>query len=144
MRRDIQAVLVALATVGALSAIGVPARAESGPSAASIEEGKQRYMKYCATCHGPSATGDGIAASTFKTKPTNLTLLAKQNGGKFPTMKVVDIVKGDTPIAAHGGREMPVWGDILGHPLDSHMYKQDEVDLKILPIANYLQSIQQK
>src|SRR5262249_1570108 len=111
---------------------------------ADVAQGKQLYMKYCATCHGPSATGDGVAASTFKNKPVNLTLLSKQNGGQFPTMKVLSIVKGDSPIADHGSREMPVWGEIIGRPLDSGMYKQDEVDMKILSIADYLKSIQQK
>lgn len=108
----------------------------------SVAVGREQYMKLCATCHGPSGTGDGIAASTFKRHPTDLTTLAQRNGGKFPTATVIDIVKGDTPISAHGKREMPVWGEILGRPLDTSMYQQDAADLKILSIAAYLQTIQ--
>lgn len=140
MRSGIRAVLVGLAGLGVIS---LATSAIAGKDDA-IKLGKERYMKYCATCHGPSATGDGIAAPTFVKKPTNLTLLAKESGGKFPTMKVLSIVKGETPIAAHGTREMPVWTEILGQPLEGDMYKQEDTELKILPIAQYLESIQQK
>jgi mono/diheme cytochrome c family protein len=142
MRSGIRGVLGTAAVFGLVAAVGVgSARADDNGDVAA---GKQLYMKNCATCHGPSATGDGIAASTFKNKPADLTLLAKENGGKFPTMKVLNIVKGDAPIAAHGSREMPVWGEIIGRPLDTGMYKQDDVDLKILSIIHYLQSIQKQ
>jgi hypothetical protein len=36
-----------------------------------------------------------------------------------------------------------VWGEIIGRPLDSGMYKTDDVELKILSISDYLKSIQQ-
>lgn len=111
-----------------------------------LEVGKKQYMKYCATCHGPSGTGtDGMASRLFTKPPTNLTLLAKNNGGKFPMMEVIGIVKGDQPIAAHGSREMPVWGDIIGgDPTQDGMYAKDEADAKIMTIGKYLESIQAK
>jgi mono/diheme cytochrome c family protein len=142
MKIGIRGVLATLCAVGIAASFG--AGAARAQSEGDVEQGKKLFMKYCATCHGPSATGDGIAASTFKEKPANLTLLSKENGGKFPTMKVITIVKGDAPIAAHGSREMPVWGDILGRPLEDGMYKKDDAELKILSIANYLQTIQQQ
>jgi mono/diheme cytochrome c family protein len=110
----------------------------------ALQLGQQRYMKYCATCHGPSATGDGVAARLFTTKPPDLTLLAKENGGKFPMNELLSIVKGNAPIAAHGNREMPVWGEILGRPLDTSMTGQAAADSEILVIGNYLESIQKK
>ncbi|MBY0277614.1 c-type cytochrome [Candidatus Binatia bacterium] len=111
-----------------------------------LQVGKKQYMKYCATCHGPSGTGtDGAASRLFTKPPTNLTLLAKNNGGKFPMMEVIGIVKGDQPIAAHGTREMPVWGDIIGgDPTQEGMYAKDEADAKIMTIGKYLESIQAK
>ncbi|HZR83341.1 MAG TPA: c-type cytochrome [Candidatus Binatia bacterium] len=140
MRSGIRGVLATCAAMGLVGSLGIgAARAENQ---GDVEQGKKLYMKYCATCHGPSGTGDGVAASTFKTKPVDLTMLAKQSNGTFPTMKVLSIVKGDSPVAAHGSREMPVWGEILGRPLDTGMYKQDDVDLKILSIVSYLKSIQ--
>jgi len=107
-----------------------------------LEVGRAQYMKYCATCHGPTGTGDGIAASTFNKHPGDLTLLARRNGGRFPMMNVVSIVKGDTPIAAHGTREMPVWGEIIGQPMGDPMYRQDAADAKIMSIASYIESVQ--
>lgn len=142
MRSSIRVVLATLAAYGVAAAFG--ASMALAEATGDVAQGKQLFMKYCATCHGPGATGDGVAASTFKNKPANLTLLAKNAGGKFPTMMVVNIVKGDAPIAAHGQREMPVWGEIIGRPLDTGMYKQDDVDLKILSITTYLKSIQQQ
>jgi mono/diheme cytochrome c family protein len=110
-----------------------------------LEVGKKQYMKYCATCHGPSGNGaDGVASRLFTKPPTDLTQLAKNNGGKFPMMEVIGIVKGDQPIAAHGTREMPVWGQILGKPLEDGMYGQDASDAQILTIGKYLESIQVK
>lgn len=110
-----------------------------------IETGKKQYMKYCATCHGPNGTGtDGVASRLFTKPPTNLTTLAKENGGKFPMMEVINVVKGDSPIAAHGTREMPVWGQILGRPLEDGMYGQDAADAQILTIGKYLETIQVK
>ncbi|HEY8514909.1 MAG TPA: c-type cytochrome [Candidatus Binatia bacterium] len=135
--------LIGLSTIAAL-ALGatVALAADEDPQ---IKLGKEMYMKYCATCHGPSATGeDGIASRLFTKRPTNLTTLAKENGGKFPMMEVINIVKGDQPIAAHGTREMPVWGTILGRPLEEGMYSQDAADAQLLNIGKYLESIQVK
>jgi mono/diheme cytochrome c family protein len=110
----------------------------------ALQIGQQKYMQYCATCHGPNATGDGVAAGLFTKRPPDLTLLTKNNGGKFPMNKVLNVVKGDAPIAAHGNREMPVWGEILGRPLDTSMTGKAAADAEILVIVSYLESIQKK
>jgi len=142
MRIGFRGIVGALAITASLVVAGAALAADD---TAQLKVGKEQYMKYCATCHGPSGTGqDGVASRLFTKQPTDLTLLAKNNGGKFPMMEVVNIVKGDQPIAAHGTREMPVWGDILGRPLEEGMYGQDSEDAKILTIGKYLESIQQK
>jgi mono/diheme cytochrome c family protein len=111
----------------------------------AITVGKNNYMKYCATCHGPSGTGtDGTASRLFTKPPTNLTLLAKNHGGKFPMMEVIGIVRGDQPIAAHGTREMPIWGQTFGKPLSEGMYGKDAADAQIMNIGQYLETIQVK
>jgi mono/diheme cytochrome c family protein len=133
-----------LAGVGAIAVLGLgmPSGATAA-SKAAIAAGKKSYMKHCATCHGPTATGDGVAATTFQNKPIDLTTLAQKNGGKFPTAEVINIVKGDTSIPAHGSKEMPVWGEILGHPLKGE-YGSSRANAQLLEIANYLESIQKK
>ena len=140
--RQFRGMLIGLCTIAATSIAAAGALAADDPQ---LKVGKDLYMKHCATCHGPSGTGqDGVASRLFTKPPTNLTTLAKENGGKFPMMEVINVVKGDQPIAAHGTREMPVWGQILGRPLEEGMYGQDSADAQLLNIGKYLESIQVK
>jgi len=72
--------------------------------------GKIEYLSSCAACHGEDGKGDGILASVLKVPPADLTTLARRNGGYFPLTAVSEIIAGRTLIAAHGTREMPIWG----------------------------------
>src|ERR1700719_3901039 len=56
--------------------------------------GKDMFNSYCAVCHGKDAKGDGPAASAMKTPPIDLTFLAKNNGGKYPTSHVAAVIRG--------------------------------------------------
>jgi mono/diheme cytochrome c family protein len=49
----------------------------------STDAGKQEFEISCAVCHGMDAKGGGMVADALKVKPTDLTLLAKKNGGVF-------------------------------------------------------------
>lgn len=42
-------------------------------TAHQLEQGKEIFLKYCATCHGNSGKGDGQAAAALQTKPSNFT-----------------------------------------------------------------------
>ncbi len=103
-------------------------------------DGSEMYKTWCASCHGISGKGDGPAASALKTRPTDLTLLAKKNGGKFPTEKVRSYIDGTTSVDAHGSREMPVWGTFLLR-LGSD---NGEITYRIVTLANYVLSLQTK
>src|SRR5208337_5189077 len=50
--------------------------------------GKEMYNSYCAVCHGTDGKGSGPAASAMKVPPSDLSLLSKNNGGKYPALKV--------------------------------------------------------
>jgi mono/diheme cytochrome c family protein len=142
MRSGLRGTIIGLWTIAALSVAGTATIASADEQ---LTVGKNQYMKYCATCHGPTGTGtDGVASRLFTKPPANLTTLAKNNGGKFPMMEVIGIVKGDQPIAAHGTREMPIWGQTLGKPLSEGMYGKDEADAQIMTIGKYLETIQVK
>jgi mono/diheme cytochrome c family protein len=73
-------------------------------------QGKYWYLNYCASCHGTSGKGDGSVAKVLTQKPADLTVLAAANGGTFPASRVIETIDGRREVAAHGPRDMPVWG----------------------------------
>jgi mono/diheme cytochrome c family protein len=83
-----------------------------GVTPTSPASGKEMFRAYCASCHGLDGKGGGPAAPALKKKPTDLTLLSKASGGKFPVMQVMNSIKDGTQ-AGHGSKDMPVWGPIL-------------------------------
>ena len=101
--------------------------------------GSVSYRAYCAQCHGTTARGDGPVAKALKVPPADLTQLAKRNGGTFPAPAVKAFIKGDNEIAAHGTREMPLWGPVL-RSIDS----EPITELRIANLVRYLESLQQK
>jgi hypothetical protein len=52
-----------------------------GALAQDGDKGRMEYMENCAGCHGADAKGAGPLSAKLKTKPTDLTLLAKRNHG---------------------------------------------------------------
>jgi mono/diheme cytochrome c family protein len=75
--------------------------------------GSEMYSVYCAVCHGATGNGNGPAASVFTKPPTNLTMLARNNNGKYPAELVKTVLKFGTPVRAHGNIQMPVWNTLF-------------------------------
>ena len=71
--------------------------------------GAELFERYCAACHGVSATGDGPVAASLVVQVPDLTRLTPR-GGEFSRFRIREIVDGRSPIVAHGTRRMPVWG----------------------------------
>ena len=103
-------------------------------------KGPDLFRAHCAACHGSDAKGRGPMASTLKAKPANLTVLAKNNGGQFPSERVRKTITGDDVLASHGSREMPIWGPIF-HQIEED---QDFGNVRLQNLVKYLESIQQK
>ena len=81
------------------------------------------------------------------TKPTDLTLLAKKNDGQFPFLRVMQMIDGRTLVDAHGGREMPVWGQRYVADIGEKYGPyggEAAVRARVLELVYYIQSIQQK
>lgn len=103
------------------------------------DSGKQMFEAYCASCHGLDGKGNGPAASALKAQPADLTMLAANNGGKFPNNNVaVTISSVSSPV--HGSKEMPIWGPLLSAVSTS----QGEVQLRVSNLVHYIESLQQK
>ena len=63
-------------------------------SAQNIDVGKAEYQSGCASCHGADAKGNGPVSTQLKTRPADLTVLAKKNNGVFPVNAVYQIIDG--------------------------------------------------
>jgi mono/diheme cytochrome c family protein len=107
----------------------------------SRSSGQEMFNAYCVSCHGKDGKGGGPAASALKVPPPDLTLLSKNNNGKFPSLHVYQIIQGDAAVAAHGSKDMPVWGPVL-RSMGGH--DEAEVHLRINNLKNYIESIQAK
>ena len=102
-------------------------------------KGPDLFRAHCAPCHGSDAKGGGPVAPTLKSKPADLTVIAKNSGGKFPSARVLKIISGDEVLASHGSREMPIWGPIF-HQIEAD---QDFGNVRLQNLIKYLESIQQ-
>jgi mono/diheme cytochrome c family protein len=103
------------------------------------------FKRYCASCHGKEALGDGNVAQYLKVVPANLTQLTKKYG-EFPSEKVHAFIDGQTDVRGHGTREMPVWGDVLQSSLAEPDLSSEEGEERaarmIRQLVMYLESIQ--
>jgi hypothetical protein len=105
------------------------------------------YELSCMPCHGLNGRGDGPRAKALKTVPTDLTKIAKSNGGVFPSKKMAEIIDGRAIVGAHGQREMPVWGDRYRVRVDASE-RTSEIERRaraqISAMVLYLKTIQEK
>jgi mono/diheme cytochrome c family protein len=118
--------------------------------------GSDEYRISCLSCHGVGGRGDGPLAKFLTVKPSDLTTIAKNNGGQYPNIKaghfpflyVYQVIDGRTLVAPHGERAMPVWGNrylAAQRPTPGPYAGEYEkvVRGRILELVYYLQSIQQ-
>jgi mono/diheme cytochrome c family protein len=103
--------------------------------------GKAMYDSYCAVCHAKDAKGNGPAASAMKTPPTDLTQMAKNNGGKYPAAHVAAVLKGQAMNPSHGSEEMPIWGRLFSSISQGH---EGQVQQRITNLVTYLEGVQAK
>jgi mono/diheme cytochrome c family protein len=105
----------------------------------SAASGEEMFVTYCAVCHGKDAQGDGPAAKALNKQPADLTRLAAKNGGKYPSERVSQTIRGDVEVPAHGTREMPMWGNLFYQMSQGH---QAEVQLRVANLNEYIRSLQ--
>ena len=102
--------------------------------------GVDLFKEYCAVCHGSDAKGSGPAAEALKKRPADLTQLARKNGGAFPELHVMNYIKGQDVVAAHGSRDMPIWGSIFSQMSQN----QDLVQVRTYALLKYIEQMQAK
>jgi mono/diheme cytochrome c family protein len=104
--------------------------------------GKIIFRQVCATCHGTDARGTGPVAKSLKTPPADLTRIATRRGGTFPSDEVATFIDGRKDVAAHGSREMPVWGDSLAQAVDNKDTREKRIEEAIHMLVQYMETIQ--
>ena len=107
----------------------------------SAASGKEMFTQYCAPCHGADGKGNGPAASSMKSMPTDLTQLAKKNDGKFPSAKMASTLNFGDGQTAHGSKDMPVWGPLF-RSLDK--YHDSVVQQRVANLVGYIETLQVK
>jgi mono/diheme cytochrome c family protein len=126
--------------------------------AEDVDIGKSEFQSSCASCHGGDAKGKGPVSDQLKTPPRDLTILARNNNGVFPTNAVYETIYGSKAVPAHGTREMPIWGERfnpivnLPHSVDPYYWKmagpeqspEVVVRTRILSVIDFLNRVQQK
>jgi mono/diheme cytochrome c family protein len=115
---------------------------QAGQQTAAAKSGSGLYVNYCGSCHGPNAKGDGPMAAALTKKPADLTLIAKRNGGEYPTDLVFRTIDGRNPVLGHGGQEMPIWGNAFLRAEGGATVEQARA--RVDALVAYLATIQQK
>jgi mono/diheme cytochrome c family protein len=81
------------------------------------DRGQIEFLLNCASCHGTDAKGSGADTAKLHLKPVDLTLLAKQNHGRFDPGAVYQMIDGRNSRLSHHSSAMPIWGCRHQRPL---------------------------
>lgn len=144
--------IVLVALFSALATIGIIDTSHSQGSVLG-QVGEHEYLNSCASCHSLVGKGDGPVARTLNRAPTNLTKLSEENKGVFPFSRTYQIIDGRVDVAAHGKRDMPVWGDVYNPmwtsavaatpPYAKELY-ESIARARILALIEYISTLQGK
>jgi mono/diheme cytochrome c family protein len=107
----------------------------------AADSGEEMYQEYCAVCHGKTGKGDGPAVAALKKAPPDLTMLTKNNGGKFPADHIAAVLHMGVAEAAHGSEDMPIWGTLFRAVSQRN---SAVVQLRISNLTDYINSVQMK
>ena len=135
------AILSAIAVGQATSAQSAPQVKHVPITNAPSNSGKEMFKSYCAVCHGVDGKGNGPAAPAMKTPPTDMTMLAKKNGGQYPASHVAAVIRGQAATPSHGSQDMPIWGQLFSSISQGH---EGQVQQRITNLVNYIESLQAK
>jgi mono/diheme cytochrome c family protein len=131
---SVPAAIAALALAGAAMAF----------EAVTLEDysGEELYLRFCASCHGSEAMGDGPVSRSLNVAVPDLTRI-RSRYGEFPAGLIRDIIDGrGIDKRAHGTREMPVWGYEFWVEEGGDVTAQKTVRDAINKLVEHLRSIQ--
>jgi mono/diheme cytochrome c family protein len=132
MRAIDLAAFIILASAPALLAVG---------TSADVTEGRVAYGHYCSACHGMTGDGRGPVAAVLRKQPSDLRRLGDRYGTPLPAERIARYIDGRETVAAHGSREMPVWGERFAAPEPEDGGHPARIDRRIAAIIAYLQTL---
>jgi mono/diheme cytochrome c family protein len=125
-----------LALATAQEALAQPSQAEHNKE--MIAKGRITYVRYCVSCHGKEARGDGPLSKDLRVPVPDLTTLSSRSGGKYPYDRVVRVISKGNEVKGHGSTDMPAWGPAFNRTDGI----EASVDEAIRNLARYLESVQ--
>ena len=81
-------------------------------------------------------------SASLAIRPPDLTKMAARRRGNYPYDELASFIDGRKDIAAHGSREMPVWGERFAEELREDSQEERIIHGKVLMLLVYLESIQ--
>jgi hypothetical protein len=106
--------------------------------------GEELFERFCASCHGAEARGDGPVSRSLNVAVPDLTRIASRYG-EFPASRIRDIIDGrGIDMFAHGSRTMPVWGYEFWVDEGADVTAQRAVRNAINRIVEHLRAIQRE
>ena len=133
-------ILLTAAATGCLAFAGAAVAFE----AVTLEDysGAELFERFCASCHGSEARGDGPVAGSLNVAVPDLTTIGMRYG-EFPAMLIRDVIDGrGIDMRAHGNRTMPVWGYEFWVEEGGDVNAQRAVRDAINKLVEHLRSVQ--
>lgn len=130
-----------LARHARLCALLAAGLAACGGEQAPAPTGAELYRAHCAACHGSAGRGDGPVAESLRRPPADLTALVRATGGTFPEQAVREAIEVGG-VAAHGPREMPVWGVVFRSQHVGEPFYVQHGSREIEALVGYLRTLQ--
>ena len=105
--------------------------------------GQILYLTYCRSCHGIGGRGDGLAASSLHTPPTDLSQLWRSYGTPLDRERLADYIDGRRLVDVHGPREMPIWGEEFFEDVPPTTPNLERVKRRLIDVlVEYLETLQ--
>ena len=105
-------------------------------------DGRNLFLGYCASCHGPIGAGDGPMALHLASSLADLRHLTRNNNGEFPREMLTDMIDGREFRSIHGAADMPVWGWQFRREEGMTAEGRKNVEARITALVNHIEGLQ--
>lgn len=132
------------AALGVVIACAVVPLAPAQFAAVTLDDysGEELFERFCASCHGVGARGNGPVAGSLNVSVPDLTAI-RVRYGEFREGMIRDVIDGrGIDMRAHGTRTMPVWGREFWVEQGADVNAQKSARAAIDKLVDYLRSLQ--